>query len=172
MIERCLQEIAAIEAQIQAGHPDLPGLCLALADWSAERRLIEEEMRQRAEKPATGSAGRAGEGTRRLAADGVHPLSVVALGRFQLQSHLLRDRPAEEAANRMRLPAGGFPQFGERRTLGSLQQGDYLGLLAALAGGRGLFSGFRRLLARSGLSGPTWPSTPQRGASSPHRGPS
>jgi hypothetical protein len=35
-------EIAAIEVQIRAGHPDLPGLCLALSDWSAELRLLEK----------------------------------------------------------------------------------------------------------------------------------
>jgi hypothetical protein len=37
---RCRQEIAAIEAQIRAGHPDMEGLCLALTDWSAELRLL------------------------------------------------------------------------------------------------------------------------------------
>jgi hypothetical protein len=31
-IERCRREIAALEAEIRAGHPDLDGLCLALAD--------------------------------------------------------------------------------------------------------------------------------------------
>jgi len=45
-IERCRREIAEIEALIRAGHPDLEGLCRALADWSGERRLIEE-ARQR-----------------------------------------------------------------------------------------------------------------------------
>jgi hypothetical protein len=40
-IERCQREIAAIEAQIRAGHPDLEGLCLALADWSGEMRLLQ-----------------------------------------------------------------------------------------------------------------------------------
>jgi hypothetical protein len=37
---RCRLEIAAIETQIRAGHPDVAGLCLALADWSAELRLL------------------------------------------------------------------------------------------------------------------------------------
>jgi hypothetical protein len=32
-IERCRREIADIEAQIRAGHPDVEGLCLALSDW-------------------------------------------------------------------------------------------------------------------------------------------
>ena len=48
-IERCKREIAAIEAEILAGNPDLPGLCLALSDWHAEWRILEQEQRQ--EKP-------------------------------------------------------------------------------------------------------------------------
>lgn len=39
-IDRCRREIAAIEAEILAGNPDLDGLCLALADWSGELRLL------------------------------------------------------------------------------------------------------------------------------------
>ena len=50
-IERCKREIAAIEAEILAGNPDLPGLCLALSDWSAELRILEEEQRRRNEVP-------------------------------------------------------------------------------------------------------------------------
>ena len=45
-IERCKQEIAAIEAEILAGNPDLRGLCLALSDWHAEWRILEAEHRQ------------------------------------------------------------------------------------------------------------------------------
>jgi hypothetical protein len=48
-IDQCQREIAVIEDQLRAGHPDVQGLCLALADWSAELRIIEEEQRQ--EKP-------------------------------------------------------------------------------------------------------------------------
>ena len=44
-IARCRREIEAIEAEILAGNPDLPGLCLALSDWSGELRLIEKELR-------------------------------------------------------------------------------------------------------------------------------
>ena len=40
-MERCRREIAAIKAQLRAGHPDLQGLCLGLADWSAELRLLQ-----------------------------------------------------------------------------------------------------------------------------------
>lgn len=40
-IERCRREIAAIEAELLAGHPDLDGLLLALSDWSAELRILQ-----------------------------------------------------------------------------------------------------------------------------------
>jgi hypothetical protein len=42
-VERCRREIAAIERAIRAGHPDVEGLCMALADWSAELRILEAE---------------------------------------------------------------------------------------------------------------------------------
>ena len=45
-MERCHKEIAAIETEIRAGNPDLQGLCLALADWSAELRIIQDEQRR------------------------------------------------------------------------------------------------------------------------------
>ena len=48
-MERCRREIAAIEAEIRAGNPDIQGLCHALSDWSAELRILESEQRQ--EKP-------------------------------------------------------------------------------------------------------------------------
>jgi hypothetical protein len=48
-MERCRREIAAIEAELLAGNPDVQGLCLALSDWSAELRILEAE--QRREKP-------------------------------------------------------------------------------------------------------------------------
>lgn len=41
-IDRCHKEIAAIEAEIRAGNPDIQGLCLALSDWSAELRILKE----------------------------------------------------------------------------------------------------------------------------------
>jgi hypothetical protein len=40
-VARCRAEIAAIEAPIRAGHPDLQRLCLALGDWHAELRLLQ-----------------------------------------------------------------------------------------------------------------------------------
>jgi hypothetical protein len=42
--QRCETEIAEIERQLRNGHPDVEGLCLGLADWSAELWLIEREM--------------------------------------------------------------------------------------------------------------------------------
>jgi hypothetical protein len=48
-MERCRREIAAIEAELRAGNPDVHGLVLTLSDWSAELRILEGE--QRGEKP-------------------------------------------------------------------------------------------------------------------------
>ena len=45
-MERCLREIAAIEAELRAGNPDILGLLLAYADWSAELRILEDEKRR------------------------------------------------------------------------------------------------------------------------------
>jgi len=47
-IERCHREIAAIEAELLAGNPDVQGLCLALSDWSAELRILQDEKRRQA----------------------------------------------------------------------------------------------------------------------------
>jgi hypothetical protein len=60
-MDRCRREIAAIEAQIRAGHQDLEGLCLALSDWCAELRLLEQ-MGSEAKMPAATEAGRARSG--------------------------------------------------------------------------------------------------------------
>ncbi len=38
--ERCRREIATAEAMLRSGHPEVEGLCLALADWSAELRIL------------------------------------------------------------------------------------------------------------------------------------
>ncbi len=45
--ERCRREIAAAEAELLAGNPDVHGLCLALSDWSAELRILQNEKRRR-----------------------------------------------------------------------------------------------------------------------------
>jgi hypothetical protein len=41
---QCRREIAEIESQLRAGHPDVTGLVLALSDWRAELRLLEKEQ--------------------------------------------------------------------------------------------------------------------------------
>jgi hypothetical protein len=41
------REIAEIEAQIRAGHPDLQRLLRGLADWSGELRILQDEQRRR-----------------------------------------------------------------------------------------------------------------------------
>ena len=53
-IERCEKEIAEIEDLLRSGHTDVEGLCLALADWSAELRLLEDEKSRRAVSLAAG----------------------------------------------------------------------------------------------------------------------
>jgi hypothetical protein len=45
-IERCHREIAAIEAELLAGNPDVAGLLLAYADWHAEFRILQGEEGQ------------------------------------------------------------------------------------------------------------------------------
>jgi hypothetical protein len=45
-IERCHSELVAIEAELRAGNPDVAGLCLALSDWSAELRILQNEQRR------------------------------------------------------------------------------------------------------------------------------
>ena len=40
-IDRCRAEVSELKALLRAGHPDVEGLCLALADWSAELRTLE-----------------------------------------------------------------------------------------------------------------------------------
>ncbi len=47
-IERCRREIAEIEALISEGNPDVSGLCLALSDWWAELRILQDEKSRRA----------------------------------------------------------------------------------------------------------------------------
>lgn len=42
-IARCDREIAQARAAALAGNREIEGLLLCIADWAAERRLIEEE---------------------------------------------------------------------------------------------------------------------------------
>ncbi len=63
-MDRCCCEIADAEKMLRAGHPDVVGLCLALSDWSAELRILEEERRQALEPAAVmrGEVGKAYSG--------------------------------------------------------------------------------------------------------------
>jgi hypothetical protein len=40
-VDRCRAEIAAAKSLLLAGHPDVEGLCMALADWSVELKILE-----------------------------------------------------------------------------------------------------------------------------------
>jgi hypothetical protein len=55
-IARARREIAAIEAEIRAGNPDLQGLCRGLVDWSCELRRLKKEQRDLAGMAVEGSA--------------------------------------------------------------------------------------------------------------------
>lgn len=60
-VERCIREIAAIEAALLAGHPDVQGLCLALSDWSGELRILQNEQRRRVGTQRRGMDGPANQ---------------------------------------------------------------------------------------------------------------
>jgi hypothetical protein len=51
-IERCRLEIAEVKRLLYSGHHDVQGLCLALADWSAELRLLEQGSRSQSNETA------------------------------------------------------------------------------------------------------------------------
>lgn len=42
-VARCRTEIAEVESELRAGHPDIAGLALALRDWSTELRMVSAE---------------------------------------------------------------------------------------------------------------------------------
>jgi len=56
-MDRCRREIASIEAEFLAGNPDLPGLCVALSDWHAELRILQNEVRQHEDSDQNREAG-------------------------------------------------------------------------------------------------------------------
>jgi hypothetical protein len=53
-IERCEKEIQSVENALRSGHPDVAGLCLALFDWSAELRILQNEQRRQCDPAASG----------------------------------------------------------------------------------------------------------------------
>ena len=146
-IVRCQREIAAAEAALLAGHPDVAGLCLALSDWSAELRILQAghaEHRHvlQAEQRSANEKSRRPEG-RRLEADAdlfpepVDPVPGFGLRTLDLETHLLAQGSAQEAPDTVRLPARGLHELGKRHALFPPEQGQYVGFLAALAGSFG-----------------------------------
>lgn len=57
-MDHCRREIADLEKLILSGHSDLQGLCLALSDWWAELRILENEKRRQADAQRRGEGGR------------------------------------------------------------------------------------------------------------------
>jgi len=86
------------------------------------------------ERPPRRNPGGRKRNARRLSFHGVAALAVVGLGRCHGQPHLLSDCSREEAAQRMRLPAGRFDQLLRCGAAWSFEQVQNLGRLAALAG--------------------------------------
>src|SRR5207247_7604566 len=75
-------------------------------------------------------------------ADAVNALAVLAACGVYGQPHFLAQRPADEPAYRVGLPAGGFHNLGERRAALALEQAQDLSLLAAVARCGGLAASF------------------------------
>src|SRR5215470_10467254 len=96
-IERCRIEIAAIEAEILAGNPDLQGLCLALSDWSGETG----HPPKRGTPPGGNPAARRWCDREDSALERVGALTGLALGGFDGQLHFFAQGAADEAADAM-----------------------------------------------------------------------
>jgi hypothetical protein len=56
-IARAQREIAAIEAEIRGGNPDLHGLVRGLVDWSCELRRLDKEQAEQSDLAATAAGG-------------------------------------------------------------------------------------------------------------------
>ena len=56
-IAHCRREIAEAERLLSAGHPDIHGLCLAISDWSAELRILQEGKMPPGRNQAAGEEG-------------------------------------------------------------------------------------------------------------------
>ncbi len=87
------------------------GLCLALADWSAELKLSLEEQHRQMKPPRPGPGGEREPMCRRLGFDRVGPLSVLRFGGNYRQAHFLAQRAADESTDRVRLPSGRLHEF-------------------------------------------------------------
>jgi hypothetical protein len=100
--------------------------------------------------PISDSAVRREE-LRRSGFDGVAAFPIVTFGRGDRQAHFLGYRARQEAADRVRLPAGRLHEFLRSDAAGLLQQAQDLGGLAPIPGTAGFRAAFGRLLSRGGL---------------------
>jgi hypothetical protein len=145
-IERCRLEIAAIETELLAGNPDVAGLLLALSDWNAEWRILENE------KSRQGEPGGVVETTYgNLSFDRVTALPVLGFHGSEAQTQFLSDGPRQEAAHGMRLPTRCLHQLLQRGSAILLQKLQYLCSFAAVPRAFDLFPALGRFLAFSGL---------------------
>src|SRR3989449_7282625 len=91
------------------------------------------------------------------AGDAVNAFAVLAACGVYGQPHFLAQRPADEPAYAVRLPAGRLHDLGERCATLTLEQAQDRGLLAAIAGCGGLAASFAAFplgsLGRLGLGG-------------------
>ena len=114
-----------------------------------------EQASQRRTPPGTVPAARFER--RRLSFDRVAALAIVALRGLNRQPHLLSQRSADEATQRMRLPAGRLQQFFGGRALRPLQQLQdgrrFAALPGVVSGASGRFLLRGGLLPRLGLGG-------------------
>ncbi len=102
----------------------------------------------------------------------VGPLAVIARDRVDVQAHFLFNRAAEEATDRVGLPASGLSEFGERSTRGPAQQCENLRGFGASPGSRRSLAGNLWLLAglASCSGGMRWPFAPRRFGGGTFRG--
>jgi hypothetical protein len=121
-------------------------LCLALSDWWAELRILQDQEKPLGRNPAARKARNCeGSGFDRIAA-----LAVFTLRRDYGVAHLFADGPREEAPDGMRLPAGRLHQVFGCDAARLLQKLEYLVGFAAIAA-TGFLLRFGRFLGRAGL---------------------
>jgi hypothetical protein len=122
-------------------------------------------MSQKRQTPLGASPAAQSERRYGLGFYGVAALAVLALCGRDCQPHFLAQGSRKEAAQRMRLPPGGFQQF--LRSHAALQQFEDGRRLATVAGTGGFLSAFGRFLGWAGLL----PALPLPGATFARRAP-
>jgi hypothetical protein len=115
------------------------------------------QSQKRETPPGKYPAARTGRGGPDLGFHGITALPILALGGGHSQPHFLANGARQEAADGMRLPAGGLDQFLRRNAPWPFQQVEDLFRLAAMAGAGGLgwdlgaLGAFSALLCWGGL---------------------